>query len=208
MFDAAFWDERYRTHPTHIWSGRPNRYLVSEAADLPPSTALDAGCGEGADAIWLAERGWRVTGLDVSTVALERAAAHALEAGVAERIDWREADLMSWQPSGQQYGLISAQYLHLPSARRATLFAALAGCVAPGGALLIVGHHPSDMDTAIRRPKIPDLFFVGDQLAALLDPGEWAVVTDAVPGRSVEGPDGEHVAIRDTVFRAQRRQPG
>jgi 2-polyprenyl-3-methyl-5-hydroxy-6-metoxy-1,4-benzoquinol methylase len=76
QFDQAFWDERYRSHDA-LWSGNPNDHLINETDGLTPGPALDVGCGEGADAVWLAERGWRVTAVDLSTVALERGAAHA-----------------------------------------------------------------------------------------------------------------------------------
>lgn len=76
------WNERYATHGDGLWSGRANGVLVAELAGSPPGRALDVGCGEGADAIWLAAAGWQVTGVDVSDVALERAAAAAGDAGV------------------------------------------------------------------------------------------------------------------------------
>lgn len=75
QFDQAFWDERYRSHAT-LWSGNPNGHLISETDGLTPGAALDVGSGEGADAIWLAERGWRVTAVDLSTVALQRVTIH------------------------------------------------------------------------------------------------------------------------------------
>lgn len=84
---AQFWDDFYAEKDT-VWSGKPNALLVRQVADLPPGTVLDLGCGEGGDAIWLAQRGWRVTAVDVSDVALRRGAAHAKEAGVADAIDW------------------------------------------------------------------------------------------------------------------------
>ena len=204
-FDEAFWNERYRSADA-LWSGNPNRYLVSEAADLRPGTALDVGCGEGADALWLAGLGWRVTGVDLSTVALERAAGHAAGAGpgIAARIDWVHADLTGWDPGVARYDLVSSQYVHLPPEARAVLFRSLAGAVAPGGALLIVGHHPSDLQTTMPRPPMPELFFTGEDVAALLDPGDWKVITDEAPQRSAPDPEGRPVMIRDTVFRARR----
>ena len=101
----AFWDERYRSH-SQLWSGTPNAHLVSEASGLIPGTALDAGRGEGADAIWLAEHAWQVTAVDFSTVALERSAARALEVGaeVAQRITWLHADLTDWVPTAASVG--------------------------------------------------------------------------------------------------------
>src|SRR5215467_9291696 len=96
VFGESFWDERYRS-AQRVWSGNPNPQLVAEVADRRPGRALDVGCGEGADAIWLARAGWTVVGADVSGVALERAAQHALHTGpaVAARIEWRQVDLIA-----------------------------------------------------------------------------------------------------------------
>lgn len=204
-FGEEFWDERYRSHPT-LWSGNPNRHLIAEASGLPPGAALDVGSGEGADAIWLAQRGWRVTALDLSTVALQRAAAHAAQAGAetAERIDWLHADLVTWVPAAARYDLVSAQYMHLPAVTRETLFRGLAASVSPGGTLLIVGHHPSDLQTTMPRPALPERFFTGDDIAATLDGREWDIITNAAPARSATDPDGRTVTIHDTVLRARR----
>jgi SAM-dependent methyltransferase len=206
QFDQEYWDERYRSQD-RLWSHDPNRYLVSEASGLSPGTALDAGCGEGADALWLARQGWQVTAVDVSSVALERAAASAAAAGdeIAGRIDWRHVDLMTWDPGQGGFDLVSAQYVHLPPGQRAPLFQRLAAAVRPGGSLLIGAHHPSDLHTTIRRPKQPELFFTGDEIAAALDPALWEIVTNAAPERTVDDHEGRDVTIRDTVFRARRR---
>ena len=205
-FDQAFWDERYRSQSS-LWSGKPNVHLVGEAAELSPGTALDVGCGEGADVIWLAGRGWQVTGVDVSTVALQRAAGHAAQAGdgIAGRIDWVHADLLRWDPGTARYDLVSAQYLHLPDPLRADLFRRLAASVTPGGTLLIVGHHPSDLHTTMPRPPLPERFFTGEDIVALLDPHAWEVVTDTAAPRQATDPDGHSVTIHDTVLRARRR---
>ena len=207
-FGAEFWDERYRSHD-HVWSGNPNWQLVAEAEGLPPGTALDAGSGEGADAIWLAGRGWRVTAVDWSGVALDRGAAHAAGLGtdIADRIDWRREDLTVWDPGAARYDLVSVQYLHLPAEPRQALYGRLAAAVAPGGTLLIVGHHPSDLQTTMPRPPMPERYFTGDDIAGLLDPAGWEIVTNAAPGRSATDPEGRTVTIHDTVLRARRR-PG
>ncbi len=204
-FDEAFWDDRYRAH-TALWSGNPNPHLISEASPLAPGAALDVGCGEGADAIWLARRGWQVTAVDLSTVALERAAAHAAEAGpqIAGRIDWRHADITGWDPGTARYDLVSAQYLHLPPDARAALFRRLAAAVRPGGTLLIVGHHPSDLQTTVPRPQMPERLFTGDDIVACLDPGAWDIVTNAAAPRPAADADGRTVSVHDTVLRARR----
>jgi SAM-dependent methyltransferase len=205
VMDAAYWDERYRTR-TMLWSGRPNPNLVAQAADLPPGRALDVGCGEGGDAIWLAERGWEVTAVDISAVALTRAAGQAAGAapGASRRIDWLEADLLAWNPPAAHYDLVSAQYFHLPTAQRDVCFGKLARSVAPGGSLLIVGHHPSDLETTAARPRTVDLFFTGDDIAALLSPREWRIEANVAPGREATDPGGQTISIHDTVLRAER----
>ncbi len=205
-FSQEFWDERYRSRSA-LWSGKPNPHLVAEAGELTPGAALDVGAGEGADAIWLASRGWRVTAVDLSTVALERAAAHASELGadIAGRIDWVHEDVTSWDPGPGRYDLVSAQYLHLPPGPRQAMLGRLAAAVAPGGTLLIVGHHPSDLQTTMQRPPMPELFYTGDDIAAGLEPGRWTIVTNAAPERTATDPEGNQVTIHDTVLRAVRR---
>jgi SAM-dependent methyltransferase len=207
QFDQAFWDDRYRSAAS-LWSGEANPHLVTEAEGLTPGTALDAGAGEGADALWLAGRGWRVTAVDISAVALERGAAHAAtidDDGLAGRISWRHHDLTSWVPPAGSFDLVSAQYLHLPLEPRQALHDRLAAAVAPGGTLLLVGHHPSDRETTVPRPQLADLFFTGDDIVARLDRHHWEIVTNAAPGRSATDPEGRTVTVHDTVVRAVRQ---
>ena len=205
-FSREAWDERYRSKDA-LWSRNPNPHLVAQASELPPGHALDVGAGEGADAIWLASRGWHVIALDLSAVALERASAHADQAGadIAGRIDWVHEDVTAWDPGPGRYDLVSVQYVHLPPARRQAMLKHLASAVAPGGSLLMVCHHPSDLQTTVPRPNMPELFFTGDDIAAELDPGEWAIITNAAPGRTVTDPEGHEVTVHDTVLRAMRR---
>jgi SAM-dependent methyltransferase len=203
QFGEAFWDERYRSAHA-LWSGNPNRHLVTEADGLPPGTALDAGAGEGADAIWLARRGWRVTAVDISSVALERAAGHAEKENVAERIEWRREDLKEWAPPARAYDLVTAQYLHVPAEIRRRLVARLAAAVDDGGTLLIVGHHPLDLETTMPRPRQPELFFTGDDLAADLGGDGWKIVTNVAAPHETTDTEGRPVVVHDTVFRARR----
>ena len=202
---GAFWDERYRSSST-LWSGEPNPQLVTEASDLSPGSALDVGCGEGADAIWLAERGWRVTAVDVSTVALERGAAHAHDVGadVAQSITWLHADLVQWVPSAASYDLVSAQFLHLPEVQREVLHGRLAGSVAPGGTLLVVGHHPSDLQSGVPRPSVPGLLFTSSEVADSLDRGQWLIEVNESRARQTLDPEGHATTIHDSVLKARR----
>jgi SAM-dependent methyltransferase len=205
MFGQEWFEERYRSAPA-LWSGQPNPQLVAEVADLPPGTALDAGSGEGADAIWLAERGWRVTAVDFSPTALQRSAEHAAGRGaqVAGRIEWRQADLTTWAPPPATFDLVSAQYMHLPPEPRAALFDRLAAAVAPGGTLLIVGHDFSDLAAGAHRPDMPEMFFTAEEVAASLAQREWEVlVTDARP-RPAKVHEGEHIEVHDAVLVARR----
>ncbi|MBO4204827.1 bifunctional NAD(P)/FAD-dependent oxidoreductase/class I SAM-dependent methyltransferase [Micromonospora echinofusca] len=203
MFEQPGWEERYRAKPT-IWSGNPNPQLVTEAHDLTPGRALDVGCGEGADAVWLARRGWRVDAVDISTVALERAAKHATDAGLADRITFSHADLRKEPPAPGRYDLVSAQFMHLPGAARQELFARLAEAVAPGGTLLIVGHHPGDLRTSAHRMHFPDMMYTAEEVAAPLDPADWEVTAET-RARTVTDPECRQVTIHDAVLVARRR---
>ena len=205
MYTQEFWDERYSSAPA-LWSGRANRRLVEHVSELTPGTALDVGCGEGGDALWLARHGWQVTAVDISTVALERAAQHAATAGpeIAGRITWQQADLLAWTPP-TEVDLVSVQYLHLPPEPAVRVQAGLAAAVRPGGTLLVAGHDTSDLETTVRRPHAPDLFATPAEIAARLDPAAWDVVFADSPERTVTDPEGRTVTVRDAVVKAVRR---
>ncbi|GAA4957330.1 NAD(P)/FAD-dependent oxidoreductase [Actinoplanes utahensis] len=203
MFSEDAWEERYRGRDA-VWSGQPNPVLVAEVSAMTAGRALDVGCGEGADAVWLADRGWQVTAVDISTVALGRAAGHAAAAGVAERIAFRHADLRQ-DPPGEGYDLVSAQFMHLPPDARRELYTRLAAAVGPGGTLLVVGHHPSDLATSVGRMHFPDMLFTAEEIAALLPDG-WKVVTAESRPRTVTDPEGRVITIHDAVLVAERHR--
>ena len=113
MFEPSGWEERY-SGEEKIWSGEPNPQLVAEVSGLTPGTALDVGCGEGGDVIWLARQGWRVTGADFSANGLARAARHAEEAGVADRTDWWQVDARTFAADGRSFDLVTTHFLHPP----------------------------------------------------------------------------------------------
>jgi SAM-dependent methyltransferase len=203
-FDQSSWDERYRSS-ARVWSGQPNPQLVAEVALLAPGRALDVGCGEGADAIWLAARGWHVVAVDISSVALERAAQHAkaTDNDAFSRIEWRQGDVIAEPPDPDSFDLVSSQFMQLPPEPRTKLFAALSRAVRPGGTLLIVGHHPSDLGTGVRRPPMPELFYTADDVAQLLD-GTWTVQSNEARPRTATRPDGTEATIHDAVLVAVR----
>ena len=203
QFTKEFWDSRYASSE-RLFSGNPNAQLVTETEHLEPGTALDVGCGEGADARWLARRGWRVTGADVSDVALKRAAAQT-DPEIAVRITWKQVDLITWIPE-HRYDLISAQFMHLPRAVREPAFARLAAAVAPGGTLLVVGHNFADLTNGAHPHCDPDMSFTAGEIAATLDPKEWIIHSkDEARPRRTTGADGLTVTVHDVVLRAQRR---
>ena len=203
MSDEQGWNARY-AESDRIWSGRPNVELVKHVAGLTPGRALDLGCGEGADAVWLAGQGWTVTAVDLSTVALERAAGHAADAGVADRIDFQHHDLAVSFPAGE-FDLISVQFLHSrgPFDREGILRTA-AGAVAKGGVLLIEGHLDfgpfSAHDHGDVRFPTPDEVIADLTLAS----GEWEVLVAEAHDRSQIGPDGAPATRTDSTVLLRR----
>ena len=205
MFERPSWEERYGT-ADRVWSGRPNPQLVAEASGLTPGTALDIGCGEGGDSVWLARQGWHVTGLDFSQAGLDRAAAAALDSGVADLTTWEQADIRTWRP-GTTYDLISSQFMHLLDGGMVDLVARLAEALNPGGTLLVVGHHPDDVHTGLRHAPQgghgKGVMFTPDDLVPALDPDRFEIIGE-VRGRE-QVKDGQAIAVQDSVVIARRR---
>ncbi len=224
--DQQFWDDLYSTKD-QLWSGAPNGALVAEAADLPPGQALDIGCGEGGDALWLAGRGWLVTAIDISRVALERAAAAAGDA----KVSWTHADLTTYTPPAGSFDLVTAMYPALPRSDEKSVRAMLAA-VAPGGTLLVVGHDLSDWQAdhaahdhanehdhghdhanehghehdAEHRPGPnvdPTAFYRPDELADLLD-DSWTVLVNETRPRVSPAPEGTG-HINDVVLKSRKQ---
>lgn len=195
--DANAWDERYGDD--QMWSGHPNEQLVVEVSDLEAGTALDVGCGEGADAIWLAGRGWRVTGIDVSPRALRRAARAAEMAGAD--VDWRAVGLEDIDASA--YDLVIAFY---PALLRGdgTIVETLLGTVAPGGTLLVVHHAFVDPERAREHGFDPDDYVRHQDLVdALTGRDGWTIEAAEDRGRTApEGPGAHHHT--DRLLRARR----
>lgn len=201
MFEAPSWEERY-SGEQKVWSGNPNAQLVAEASGLTPGTALDVGCGEGGDVIWLAQRGWTVTGADFSANGLARAARHAEQAGVAERTDWWQVDARTFAADGRQFDLVTTHFLHPPDGGMVDVTRRLAGGVAPGGHLLVVGHAPSGVFTQLSESHRKAMFLAEELLPAL--PGDFeALVVEQRPRTTVR--DGVTVDVADATLLARRR---
>lgn len=198
--EAAEWDTRYSDRDGAMWSGRPNGRLVAEVADLIPGRALDVGCGEGADAIWLALRGWTVTAIDISDVAVSRARDAAERAGVA--VEWLCGDALRTSFPAGAFDLVSMQYPALPKAAGEAAVRALLDTVRPSGLLLAVYHDLDDdhREHMKSRGIDPADYVDADDLAALLG-DEFTVERQAVEPRIDPPPDTPHVA--DAVLRAR-----
>ncbi|MFE6069851.1 class I SAM-dependent methyltransferase [Streptomyces sp. NPDC056525] len=196
----AEWDNRYADRQ-QLWSGRPNGALVAELAGLTPGRVLDVGCGEGADAVWLAHHGWDVTAIEVSGVALERAAGHARDAGVAVR--WVHATLTDAALPPASFDLVSAQYPALLRTPDAAAERALIAAVAVGGVLLLVHHAGMDTRQPDESGFDPADYVWPSTVTALLG-DDWVVEVDEQRARvAPDGGAGAHHAD-DLVLRARR----
>jgi 2-polyprenyl-3-methyl-5-hydroxy-6-metoxy-1,4-benzoquinol methylase len=202
-YDRSFWEQRWTqaldAHGDRVAQRPPNAHLVAEIADLPPRRALDAGCGHGSDAIWLAARGWDVTAVDFAATALShaRATADATGPDVAGRIAWVEADLATWTPPRDGYDLVVCLYVHVDGSVE-EMVRRMATGVAHGGTLLLVGHRPIDPATGAATAAAGQRQVSVEAALAALDPGRWQPVVAAERPRPVAGTGV------DAVIRARR----
>lgn len=191
-YDRSFWEQRWTqaldAHGDRVAQRPPNAHLVAEIADLPPGRALDAGCGHGSDAIWLAARGWDVTAVDFAATALShaRATADATGPDVAGRIAWVEADLATWTPPRDGYDLVVCLYVHVDGSVE-EMVRRMATGVARGGTLLLVGHRPIDPATGAATAAAGQRQVSVEAALAALDPGRWQPVVAAERPRPVAG---------------------
>lgn len=209
-FDQGYWDQVWDGDRAAAMASSPaNPHLVREVADLTPGTALEAGCGAGAEAIWLAQHGWQVTGADVAAEALARAAERAAAGGVGSRVQWVRADLSTWEPEAP-YDLVTTHYAH-PAMPQLEFYDRIASWVAPGGTLFIVGHlHGEHTDGHGRGHGHDDgppaeASVTAADITALLDPDAWEVATAQESHRAVAGHGGRTTSVHDVVVRALRR---
>lgn len=201
-FTPAAWQERYRTgHP--VSGPAPSPLLVAAADGLAPGRALDAGCGRGANAVWLAARGWEVTGVDVSDVALADAARAAAAQGVADRATWLQADLGEWAPGEQAFDLVVCLYVHLPGPL-AALVGRLAAAVAPGGTLLVVGHAAGHGHHGHGHARPPGADTTQAEVVGALPVDGWEVLRAGPHAHEVAQPGGGSTTLHDVVVVARR----
>jgi SAM-dependent methyltransferase len=203
-FDKDYWERRWQGRAGSLGGGPPNPYLARETAGLEPGTALDAGCGAGAEAIWLASRGWDVTAADISSEALARAAGRAAANEPPEQVRWVEADLSTWRPD-TRFDLVTTHYAH-PAMPQLDFYDRIAEWVAPGGTLLIVGHLHTHASTGHGHHPPAEASATSAAITARLDDREWRVVTAEETLRTHTSHDGREVPLHDVVVRATRRR--
>ncbi len=207
-FDKGYWERHWREGAAAgaMGGNPPNPYLAREIGELAPGTALDAGCGAGAEAIWLAAHGWRVTAADISSEALARAAERAAAAGVSEGLRWVEADLAAWTPD-ERFDLVTTHYAH-PAMPQLEFYDRVAGWVAPGGTLLIVGHlhgHGHGHGHGEEHGPPAEASVTAAAITARLDETAWEIVTAEEEHRTITGHGGAEKPLHDVVVRAVRR---
>ena len=191
-FDRDSWERRWTQvlgeHPDKVAARAPNTHLLAEAAELGPGLALDAGCGHGAEALWLAARGWRVTAVDFSPTALDhaRATAWSIGADAAERIEWLEGDLGTWTPEPRHYDLVICLYVHV-SGSVEEMVTRLAASVSRGGTLLLVGHRPIDPATGAATPAAGQVQVSVDAAVNALNPRYWRIEVAEERPRAIAG---------------------
>ncbi|HVC86538.1 MAG TPA: class I SAM-dependent methyltransferase [Gaiellaceae bacterium] len=194
------WNRRYAGSEL-LWTAQPNRFLVAETEHLRPGRALDLACGEGRNAVWLAERGWEVVGVDFSDVALEKARALAAARGVDAQ--WVHADLLDFEPSRHAFDLVIAFYLQVPEGVRTPVLRRAADAVASGGTLLVVAHDSSNLERGYGGPQDASVLYSSDNVVGDLRDSGLVIERADVVTRDVQTPDGERHAL-DTLVRAAR----
>jgi 2-polyprenyl-3-methyl-5-hydroxy-6-metoxy-1,4-benzoquinol methylase len=198
--DAAGWDDRYAAREL-VWSAEPNRFLVEQCADLPVGRVLDLAAGEGRNAIWLARQGWRATAVDFSAVGLDKGRQIAAREGVS--VDWRVADVTTYQPQPHAFDLVIVFYLQLQPAQRRAAHRHAAAALAPGGTLLIVGHDLDNLAHGSGGPQDPEVLLTAADVVADLAPCGLTVSVAEQVRRPIPGDPEARPAI-DLLVRAVR----
>jgi SAM-dependent methyltransferase len=198
--DKSTWDRRYAERE-FVWTVEPNRLLVQEAEGLRPGRALDLACGEGRNAVWLAEHGWQVTGVDFAAVGLEKARRLASARGV--EAEWIAADLLEYRPEPRSFDLVLVLYLQLPASERKPVLRAAANAVADDGTFLVVAHDSSNLENGYGGPQHAEVLYTAKEVVADLDGSGLLIERAERVERTVETPDGVQVAL-DALVRASR----
>lgn len=190
--DRASWDDRY-AQTERLWSKGPNMFVADRLGDTRPGVGLDLASGEGRNAIWLAERGWRMTAVDFSEVAIERGRA------ASDVVEFVVADVLTWEPP-ESYDLIVVAYLHLPPSDMRQAVGRVASWLAPGGELFLIGHDVSNIDEGYGGPQVPEILTRVESVV------EWLEGLEIVEAQVVKRPvdiEAGRVFARDALVRAR-----
>jgi SAM-dependent methyltransferase len=197
--DSAAWDERYAAAGL-VWSATPNRLVEAELTALPPGRALDLAAGEGRNALWLAGRGWRVTAVDFSEVALEKGRALEERQPRSEPVDWVHADALTW--SGTGYDLALLAYLQLPEDQRRDAVRRAFTALEPGGTFFLVAHDTSNLAQGTGGPQDPEVLFTAEEVLGDLDGERFEVERAERVSRVVDTDDGHGAVAARTAYDA------
>ena len=197
-FAREDWNARYAGTEL-LWTAQPNRLFAAEVEGLPAGRALDVACGEGRNAVWLAERGWRVTAIDFSDVALAKGARLAESRGV--EVEWIVGDVLTHELGTQAFDLVAVLYLQLPHAELVRVLRSAAAALAPGGTLVVIGHDTTNLTDGYGGPHDPSVLFTPDDVVSEL--GDLEVERAEAVRRAVALEAGEATAI-DAFVRAHR----
>ncbi len=205
--DARGWDERYAASEL-VWSSSPNQFVEAELSDLAPGRALDLAAGEGRNAIWLADRGWRVTAVDFSLVGLDKG--RELQArhprGRDLHIDWVHADALTYDPGPVAFDLAVVAYLQLAEDERRTAVRRAFSSLAPGGTLFLVAHDSTNLTEGTGGPQEPAVLYTAEEVLGDLDGERFEVVRAERVARTLPPaePGGPERTAYDALVRLVR----
>jgi len=203
--DSTAWNQRYADSEL-VWSAAPNIWVEQLTQDMPPGKALDVAAGEGRNALWLAARGWHVTAVDFSAVALQRAASLAKQrlGDDAGNLLTLEADVETWVPPARSYDLVLVVYLHLPARQRSAVMRAAVEAVAPGGTLLVVGHDLANLRSGHGGPQDAAVLYTPADIVADIEPAQLTVVRAETVVRSLTDDQGQPAQALDALVLVRR----
>jgi SAM-dependent methyltransferase len=193
--DQQAWNERYRDKGL-LWTADPNRFLVEAVDGLEPGTALDLGSGEGRNAVWLAQQGWKVEAIDWSDVALDKGRELARSAGVT--VWFTQADLRGWWPPDACSDLAVAAYVQLPYLERHGVWRAASHSLKPGGRLVVIGHDWDNLEHGYGGPQQPEALYSVAEASMVIGEHLEVVRAEQVT-RQVETPDGPRTALDNII---------
>lgn len=199
--EPHYWDGRYASREL-VWTGAANQFLVAETEALTPGRALDLASGEGRNAVWLAQRGWSVRAVDFSKVATDKAVRLAASRGVGERIDFKTADLRSFNSGEQCFDLVALVYLQIPQVELVPILQRAARAVAPGGSFVLVAHDSDNLLRGFGGPQHPDMLYTAQQVVAAVG-NELSIEKAGPVTRMVDTKNGVREAI-DCLVLARR----